>query len=135
MGSLSSHRFASSVDGSLAPSFNSTLFGDVMAASWLQKDANWDGFPSSHLGQLYSPTRNTLETSFSRFKLPLKFFDQRRKSKTHVLEETQGDPPPRPSGSVRSGRPTYLGSQAGSVRFFVCPFYFAFSAYEKNMAR
>jgi hypothetical protein len=30
----------------LAPSFNSTLFGDVMAAAWMQKDASWGGFPS-----------------------------------------------------------------------------------------
>jgi hypothetical protein len=38
---------ASSANGSLAPSFNSTLFGEVMVAAWVQKDANWDGFPSS----------------------------------------------------------------------------------------
>jgi hypothetical protein len=64
---LSSYRFASSIDGSLAPSFNSTLFGDVMAAAWVQENASWDGFPSSHLGQLNSPKRNTLETVFSFF--------------------------------------------------------------------
>jgi hypothetical protein len=37
--SLSLHRFASSIDGSLAPCFNSTLFGDIMAAAWVQKNA------------------------------------------------------------------------------------------------
>jgi hypothetical protein len=62
----------------------STLFEDVMAAMWVQKNARWDGFPSSHLGQLRSPKRDTLQTTFSFFKLPLKFFDQRRKSKSHV---------------------------------------------------
>jgi hypothetical protein len=38
-GSLSSHHFASSIDGSLAPCFNSTLLGDTMAAAWVQKYA------------------------------------------------------------------------------------------------
>jgi hypothetical protein len=75
MDSLSSHRFTSSVDGSLAPSFNSTLFGDIMDAAWMQKDASWDGFSSSHLGQLNSMKKNTLETSFSFLKLPLNFPD------------------------------------------------------------
>jgi hypothetical protein len=54
-GSLSSHRFASSINGSLAPCFNSTLFGDIMAAAWVQKNVRWDGFPSSQFGQLNSP--------------------------------------------------------------------------------
>jgi hypothetical protein len=67
MGNLSSRHFASSIDGSFAPSINFTLFGDVMAAVWVQKNASWDGFPSSHLGQLNSPKRNTLETVFSFF--------------------------------------------------------------------
>jgi hypothetical protein len=35
-GSLSSHHFASSIDGSLAPCFNSKLLGDAMAAAWVQ---------------------------------------------------------------------------------------------------
>jgi hypothetical protein len=135
MGSLISQRFASSANGSLAPSFNSTLFGDVMATAWVQKDANWDGFLSSHLGQLNSPGRNTLETFFSFFKLPLNFSDQRRKSKTHVPEETPGEPSPGPSGLIRPGRPACLGSQASLVWFFACPNYFAFSAHEKKMAR
>jgi hypothetical protein len=132
MGSLSLHRFTSSVDGSLALNFNSTLFGDVMVAAWVQKDASWDGFSSSHLGQLNSPKRNTLETSFSFFKLPLKFSDQRRKSKTRVPEETGGEPPPGPSWPIRPGWPTYLSSRTGAVRFFTYPFYFAFSAHEKK---
>jgi hypothetical protein len=36
---LSSNRIASSIDGSLAPCFNSTLLGDTMAAAWVQKYA------------------------------------------------------------------------------------------------
>jgi hypothetical protein len=36
---LSSHRFTSSIDGSLAPCFNSKLLGDTMAAAWVQKYA------------------------------------------------------------------------------------------------
>jgi hypothetical protein len=87
---LSSHRFASSIDGSLAPSFNSTLFGNVMAAVWVQENVRWDGFPSSHLGQLNSPKRNTIETAFSFFKLLLKFSDQRRKSKRRVPGKNRG---------------------------------------------
>jgi hypothetical protein len=134
MGSLSSDRFASSVDGSLVPSFNSILFRDVIAAAWVQKDASWDGFPSSHLGPLNSLKRNTLETFFSFFKLPLKFSDQRRKSKTRAPEETGGEPPPGPSEPVRPGRPAWLRSRAGAVQFFAYPFYFAFSTNEKNMA-
>jgi hypothetical protein len=38
-GSLSSHRLASSIDGSLAPCFNSKLLGDTMAAAWVQNIA------------------------------------------------------------------------------------------------
>jgi hypothetical protein len=110
-GSLSSHRFASSIDGSLAPSFNSTLFGDVMAATWVQENARWDGFPISHLGQLNSQTGNTLETTFSFFKLPLKFSDQIRKSKSRVPEETGGESLPGPPGPVGPGRPACLGRE------------------------
>jgi hypothetical protein len=80
-GSLSSHHFASSIDGSSTPCFNSTLFGDTMAATWVQKNARWDGFPSSQFGQINSPKRNTLETAFSLFKRTFKFSNQRRKSK------------------------------------------------------
>jgi hypothetical protein len=135
MGSLNSHRFASSIDGSLALRFNSTLFGDVMAAAWVQENARWDGFPSSHLGQLNSLKRNTLETAFSVFKLPLKFSDQRRKSKRRVPGETEGEPLPGPTGPVGPGRPACLGLRAGAVRFSVSLFYFAFSAHEKKMTR
>jgi hypothetical protein len=95
-GSLSSHRFASSIDGSLAPCFNSTLLGDTMAAAWVQKIARWDGFPSFQFGQINSPKRKTLETSFSLFKLPLKFSDQRRKSKRSIPGKNRGKPPPGP---------------------------------------
>jgi hypothetical protein len=38
-GSLSLHRFASSIDGSLAPCFNSKLLGDTMAAAWVKNIA------------------------------------------------------------------------------------------------
>jgi hypothetical protein len=93
---LSSHRFSSSIDGSSAPCFTSTLFGDIMAAAWVQKNARWDGFPSSQFDQLNSPKRNALETAFSFFKLRLKFSDQRRKSKRHVPGKNRGGPPPRP---------------------------------------
>jgi hypothetical protein len=75
-GSLSSHRFPSSIDGSSAPCFNSTLLGDTMATAWVQKNARWDGFPSSQFGQINSPKRKTLGTSFSLFKFPLKFSDR-----------------------------------------------------------
>jgi hypothetical protein len=132
---LSSHRFASSIDGSLAPSFNSTLFGDVMAAAWVQGNESWDGFRSFRRDQSNSPKRNTLETTFSFFKLPLKISDQRRKSKRHVPGKTGGEPPPGPPGPVGPSQPTCLGLLAVSIRFSVSPFYFAFSAHEKKMAR
>jgi hypothetical protein len=61
-GTLSSHRFASSIDGSLAPCFNSTLFGDTTAAVWVQKNARWDGLPSSQFGQINSP-KDYMKTS------------------------------------------------------------------------
>jgi hypothetical protein len=100
---LSSQRFASSIDGSLAPIFNSMLFGDIMAAACVQENVRWDGFPSSHLGQLNSPKRNTLETAFSFFKLPSKFSDQRRKSKRHVPGKNGGEPLLEPFGLVELG--------------------------------
>jgi hypothetical protein len=62
---LSSHRFASSrFKGFSVPSLISTLLGDVMVAAWVQKDANWDGFPISHLVPLNSPGKNALEPIF-----------------------------------------------------------------------
>jgi hypothetical protein len=103
-GSLSSHHFASSINGSLAPCFNYTLFGDIMAAVWVQENARWDGFPSSQFGQLNSPKRNALEIAFSFFKLPLKFSDQRRKLKRHVPGKNRGELPPGPPGPIRPGR-------------------------------
>jgi hypothetical protein len=106
-----------------------------MAAAWVQENARWDGFPSSHLGQLSSPKRNTLETAFYFFKLPLKFSDQRRKSKRCVPGKTGGEPPLGPPRPVGPGRLACLGLQAGAVRYSMNPFYFAFSAHEKNMAR
>jgi hypothetical protein len=103
-----------------------------MAVAWVQENESCDGFPSSHLDQLNSLKRNTLETAFSFFKLPLKFSDQRRKLKTRVPEETGGKPPPVHLG--RSDR-ACLGLRVGAVQFSACPFYFAFSAHEKKMAR
>jgi hypothetical protein len=112
-GSLSSHRFVSSIDGSLVPCFNSTLLGDTMAAAWVQKIARWVGFPSSQFGQINSPKRNTLETAFSLFKLPLKFSDQRRKSKRSIPGKNRGEPL---SGHHWAGRPT-LFRGPGRSRF------------------
>jgi hypothetical protein len=129
------HRFASSIDGSSAPCFNSTLFGDIMAIAWVQENVRLDGFPSSQLSQLNSPKRNALETAFSFFKLSLEFSDQRRMSKSRVPEETRGEPPPGHPGLVGPGWPAHLGSWAGSVWFSVYPSYFVFSAHEKKMAR
>jgi hypothetical protein len=132
---LSSYRFASSAfNGFSAPSLISTLLGDVMATAWVQKDANWDGFPSSHLVPLNSPGRNALETIFSFFLTSLKFSDQIRKSKTRVPKETGGEQPPGPPGPIGAGRPACPGSRAGSVRFFACPNISAFVAHVKKMA-
>jgi hypothetical protein len=100
---LSSHRFTSSIDGSSAPCFNSTLFGDTMAVAWVQKNARWDGFPSSQFGQINSSKSNALEAAISLFKLPLKFFDQRRKSKRSESGKNRGEPPPRPHWVGRTG--------------------------------
>jgi hypothetical protein len=102
-GSLSSHHFASSIDGPLEPCFNSTLFNDTMATAWVQKNARWDGFSSSQFGQINSLKRNTLETAFSLFKLPLKFSNQRRKSKRSESGKNRGEPLPGPHWA---GRPT-----------------------------
>jgi hypothetical protein len=113
-GSLSSHCFASSIDGSLAPCFNSTLFGDTMAAAWLQKNARWDGFPSSQFGKRNSSKRNT---AFSLLKLPLKFSDQRRKSKRSESGKNRGEPLPGPHWAGRTGPagPPYSGGRSGPV--------------------
>jgi hypothetical protein len=102
-GSLSSHRIAFSIDGSSAPCFNSTLFGDTMDVAWVQKNARWDGFPRSQFGQIYSPKRNTLEIAFSLFKLPLKFSDRRRKLKRSIPGENWGEPPPGPYWASQTG--------------------------------
>jgi hypothetical protein len=134
-GSLSSHRFSSSIDGSLAPCFNSTLLGDTMAAAWVQKIARWDGLPSSQFGQINSSKRNTLETTFSLFKFPLKFSDQRRKSKRSIPGKTGANYRRGPTGPVGPGRPAHPISGAGPVPFPVyCPF-FAFLAHEKKLSR
>jgi hypothetical protein len=131
-GSLSSHRFASSIDGSSAPCFNSTLFGDTMAAAWVQKNARWEGFPSSQFGQINSSKRNTLETAFSLFKLPLKFSDQRRKSKRSIPGKNRGEPPPGPHWAGRTGPagPPCSGGRSGPVSRV--PPFFAFLVHEKS---
>jgi hypothetical protein len=130
-GSLSSHRFASSIDGSSAPCFNSTLFGDTMAAAWVQENARWDGFPSSQFGQLNSPKRNALETTFSFFKLPLKFSDQRKKSKRHIPGKNRGEPSG-PPGPVGPGRPAHLLRGQVRSRFPCSPFISHFQPMRKR---
>jgi hypothetical protein len=133
-GSLSSHRFAFSIDGSLAPCFNSTLFGDTMAATWVQKNARWDGFPSSQFGQINSPKRNTLETAFSLFKLPLKFVDQQRKSKRSIPGKNRGEPLLGPPW-VKPGRPAHPVPGGGLVPSPVYRPFFAFLACEKKLGQ
>jgi hypothetical protein len=129
---LSSHRFASSIDGSLAPCFNSMPPGDTMAAAWVQNYARWDGFPSSQFGQIISLKRNALEAAFFLFKLPLKFSDQRRKSKRSKSGKNPGEPPPGPhwaGGTGPAGSP-YYGGWSGLVS--CVPAFFAFIAREKS---
>jgi hypothetical protein len=129
-GSLSSHRFASSIDGSPAPCFNSTLLGDTMAAAWVQKIARWDGFLSSQFGQINSSKRKTLGTSFSLFKLPLKFSDQRRKS---FRGETGANRRRDPTGLAGLGRPAHSGALGGRSGPVSCvpPFFRFLSPWEK----
>jgi hypothetical protein len=128
----SSHRFASTIDGSSAPCLNSTLFGGIMDAAWVQEKARWDGFPSSQFGQLNSLKRNTLETAFSFFKLPLKFSDQRRNSKRHVPVKNRGEPlPGLPGRSDRAGWPTLLRVPV-RTRFPCTPFISHFQPMRKS---
>jgi hypothetical protein len=134
-GSLSSHRFASSIDGSLAPCFNSTLFEDTMAAAWVQKNARWGGFPSSQFSQINSPKRNTLETTFSLFKLPLKFSDQRRKSKRSIREKTRANRRRAPLEPVGPGRRAHPVPGASPVPSPMYRPFFAFLAHEKRLAQ
>jgi hypothetical protein len=131
-GSWSSHRFASSINGSLAPCFNSTLLGDTMAAAWVQKIARWDGFPSSQFSQINNPKMKTLETSFSLFKRPLKFSDRRRKSKRSKSGKNRGEPLPGAHWAGRTGPagPPCFGGRSGSVSR-VPPFFLFFSPWEK----
>jgi hypothetical protein len=66
--------------------------------------------------------RKTLGTSFSLFKLPLKFSDRRRKSKRSILGKNWGEPPPGPHWA---GRPTLF---RGPVLFgFPCTALFSLS--------
>jgi hypothetical protein len=132
---LSSHLFASSIDGSLAPCFNSTLLEDTMVAAWMQKIARWDGFPSSQFGQINSLKRNALEAAFSLFKLPLKFSNQRRKSKMSKLGKTEANRRWNPTGPVGPGRPAHPALGVGLVRFPVYRPFFAFLAREKKLAQ
>jgi hypothetical protein len=134
MGSLSSHRFASSVDGTMVPCFNSKLLGDTMAAVWVQKYAWWDGFPSSQFRQINSPKRKTLGTSLSLFKLPLKFSDRRRKLKRSKSGKNRGESPLGPRWAGRTGPtgPPCLGDRFGPVSR-VPPFFLFLSPWE-NLA-
>jgi hypothetical protein len=132
---LSSHRFASSIDGSLAPCFNSTFFRDTMAAARVHKNARRDGFPSSQFDQINSSKRNTLEIAFSLFKLPLKFSDQRRKSKRSESGENRGEPPPGPHWAGRTGPagPPCSGGRSSPVS---CePPFCSFLALDKKLAQ
>jgi hypothetical protein len=134
-GSLSSHHFASSIDGSLVPCFNSTILRDIMAAAWVQNIARWDGFRSSQFDQINSPKRKTLENSFSLFKLPLKFSDRRRKSKRSIPGKNLGEPPPGPHWAGRTGLagPPCSGGRSGPVSHV--PPFFALLAHEKKLAK
>jgi hypothetical protein len=119
----------------LATSFNSKLFGGTMAAARVQSMA-WRGwFPSSQFGQINSPKRKTLRTSFSFFKLPLNFFDQRRKSKRSNSGKNLGRRPPGPTWAGRLGRPAHPVSGAGSVQFFAYRPYFASLAHGTKLAQ
>jgi hypothetical protein len=95
-----------------------------MAATWVQNFARWDGFPSSQLGQINSPKRNALEAAFSLFKLPLKFFDQRRKSKRSKSGKIGANRRRNPTMPVGLGRSAHPAPGAGLVRF---PVYRPFS--------
>jgi hypothetical protein len=103
-----------------------------MVVAWVQNNARWDGFPSSQFGQINNLKRNTLETAFSLFKLPLKLSNQRRKSKRSIPGENRGKPPPRPhyaGGTRPAGPPCYRG-RSGPVSC-VPPFFRILSPWEK----
>jgi hypothetical protein len=125
-------RFTSSIDGSLAACFNSKLLEDTMATAWVQKIARWDGFLSSQFGQISSPKRKTLGTSFSLFKLRLKFSDRRRKSKRCKSGENRGEPPPEPHWACWTGPagPPCFGGRSSPVSRV--PPFFAFSTHGKS---
>jgi hypothetical protein len=106
-----------------------------MAAAWVQKNAIWDGFLISQFGQINSLKRNTLETAFFLFKLPLKFFDQRRKSKRRIPGKNRGEPSSGPLGLIGPGRPAHPVLGGGPVPFPVYRPFFAFSAHEKKLAQ
>jgi hypothetical protein len=130
-GSLNSHRFTSYIDGSLAPCFNSKLFGDIMAAAWVQENARWDGFPSSQFGQLNSPKRNALEPHFL-FQTSLKIFWPKKEVKRHVPGKNWGEPPSGPPWAGRTGPagPPCSEVRSGSVSR-VPPLFRIFSPWEK----
>jgi hypothetical protein len=74
----------------------------------------------------------TLGTSFSFFKLPLKFYDQRRKSKRSNSGKNRGRRPPGPTWAGRLGLagPPCLGGRAGPV-FRTPPFFRLLRPWEK----
>jgi hypothetical protein len=59
----------------------------------------------------------TLETSFSLFKLPLKFPDRRRKLKSSIPGKNRGEPPPGPHWASWTGLagPPCSGGRSGPV--------------------
>jgi hypothetical protein len=83
----------------------------------------WDGFPSSQFDQINSLKRKTLGTSFSLFKLPLKFSDRRRKSKRSFPGKTGANRRRGPIGPVGPGRPAHPVLGAG----FPCTALFSLS--------
>jgi hypothetical protein len=103
-----------------------------MVAAWVQKIARWDGFPSSQFGQINSPKRKTLETSFSLFKLPLKFSERRRKLKRSKSGKNRGEPPLEPywAGWTGPAGPPCFGGRSGPVSY-VPPFFRFLSPWEK----
>jgi hypothetical protein len=84
------------------------------------------------IGPSNSPKRKTLRTSFFFFKLPLKFSDQRRKSKRSNSGENRGRRPPGPTwaGRPRPAGPPCLRGRVGLV-FRAPPFFHLLSPWEK----
>jgi hypothetical protein len=117
-------------DSSRSPSHPSLYEypGSMPDTAWVQENARWHVFPSSQFSQLNSPKRNTLETTFFFLKLPLKFSNQRRKSKRHVPGKNRGRTAARPpwAGRTRPVGPPCFAARFGLV-FCVPPLFGIFS--------